>query len=50
MLARTDTEAAPWTLVAGDSKRFARVEVMRSGHRGDRGRLPRARLPLPAPL
>ncbi|WCB96913.1 Polyphosphate:AMP phosphotransferase [Baekduia alba] len=30
MLARTDTLEAPWTLVEGDSKRFARVKVMES--------------------
>jgi len=28
MLARTDHPAAPWTLVAGDSKRWARVQVV----------------------
>jgi polyphosphate kinase 2 (PPK2 family) len=28
MVARTDTAAAPWTLVEGDSKRWARVKVM----------------------
>jgi polyphosphate kinase 2 (PPK2 family) len=28
MLQRTDTLEAPWTLVEGDSKRFARVKVM----------------------
>ena len=28
MLERTDTEHAPWTLVEGDSKRWARVKVM----------------------
>jgi polyphosphate kinase 2 (PPK2 family) len=28
MFARTDTLEAPWTLVEGDSKRFARVKVM----------------------
>jgi AMP-polyphosphate phosphotransferase len=30
MLARTDTVEAPWTLVEGESKRFARVKVMES--------------------
>jgi polyphosphate kinase 2 (PPK2 family) len=30
MLARTDGHAAPWILVEGDSKRFARVKVMES--------------------
>lgn len=30
MLARTDTHTAPWTLVEGESKRFARVKVMES--------------------
>ena len=28
MLERTDTEAAPWHLVEGDSKRWARVKVV----------------------
>jgi polyphosphate kinase 2 (PPK2 family) len=28
MLARTDTEFAPWTLVEGDSKRWARAKVL----------------------
>ena len=28
MLARTDKHAAPWILVEGESKRFARVKVM----------------------
>jgi AMP-polyphosphate phosphotransferase len=28
MLERTDTDYAPWQLVAGDSKRYARVEVL----------------------
>lgn len=28
MLARTDTEAAPWNLIEGDSKRHARVKVV----------------------
>ena len=28
MLARTSTDAAPWVLVEGDSKRFARVKVI----------------------
>jgi polyphosphate kinase 2 (PPK2 family) len=30
MLERTDTPAAPWTVVAGDDKRSARVEVVRT--------------------
>jgi polyphosphate kinase 2 (PPK2 family) len=28
MLARTDQPNAPWKVIAGDSKRFARVEVI----------------------
>ncbi len=28
MLERTDTEAAPWHLVEGNSKRYARVKVI----------------------
>ena len=30
MVTRTSTEYAPWTLVAGDDKRFARVQVIRT--------------------
>jgi len=30
MLERTDTDAAPWTVVAADDKRFARVAVVRT--------------------
>lgn len=30
MLARTHTEAAPWTLVEADSKRYARLKVVRT--------------------
>ena len=33
MLALTDTENAPWNLVPADSKRFARIEVLRSASR-----------------
>jgi AMP-polyphosphate phosphotransferase len=34
MLARTDTAWAPWHLVEGDSKRFARVKVVEAAGRG----------------
>ena len=30
MVARTDTDCAPWTLVEGNDKRFARVKVIRA--------------------
>ncbi len=30
MIERTSTELAPWTLVAGEDKRFARLEVLRA--------------------
>ncbi len=30
MFARTDTKTAPWTLVEGDSKKYARVKVVES--------------------
>ena len=30
MLERTDTEAAPWTVIPGDDKRFARAAVVRT--------------------
>jgi polyphosphate:AMP phosphotransferase len=30
MIERTSTELAPWTLVAGEDKRFARLEVLRT--------------------
>jgi polyphosphate:AMP phosphotransferase len=30
MVARTSTEYAPWTLIAGDDKRFARIEVLKT--------------------
>ena len=34
MVARTDTKAAPWTLVPANDKRIARVEVLRTVCRG----------------
>ena len=30
MIARTSTSIAPWTLVEGNSKRFARIKVISS--------------------
>ncbi|MFN7975536.1 MAG: polyphosphate:AMP phosphotransferase [Acidobacteriota bacterium] len=30
MIARTSTEHAPWTIVAGDDKRFARVQIVKT--------------------
>jgi polyphosphate kinase 2 (PPK2 family) len=50
MLARTDVLEAPWTLVEGDSKRFARVKVMESViEQIERGCAARG-FPLPEPL
>ena len=50
MLERTDTRPRRGGSIPGDSKRFARVEVMQRGHRGDRGRLRARGFPLPEPL
>ena len=30
MVARTSTAAAPWTLVAANDKRFARIKVLKT--------------------
>ncbi|HWA24257.1 MAG TPA: polyphosphate:AMP phosphotransferase [Lacunisphaera sp.] len=30
MVARTDTEFAPWTLVAGNDKKFARIQILKT--------------------
>jgi polyphosphate kinase 2 (PPK2 family) len=50
MLARTDTPEAPWVLVEGESKRFARVKVMESVvEQIERGAAARG-FPLPEPL
>jgi polyphosphate kinase 2 (PPK2 family) len=50
MLERTDTEDAPWHLVAGESKRFARVQVLETVIAEiERGCAARG-FPLPAPL
>ena len=50
MVARTDTLQAPWILVEGESKRFARVKVMESViEQIERGAAARG-FPLPAPL
>ncbi len=35
MLARTDEPMAPWTVIEGDSKRYARVAVIENRHRAD---------------
>ena len=37
MLARTDQPNAPWSLIAAESKRYARVDGDRDGDRADRG-------------
>jgi AMP-polyphosphate phosphotransferase len=50
MVARTDTPDAPWILVEGESKRFARVKVMESViEQIERGAAARG-FPLPEPL
>jgi polyphosphate kinase 2 (PPK2 family) len=50
MLERTDTEDAPWHLIAGESKRFARVQVLETVIAEiERGCSARG-FPLPAPL
>jgi len=49
MLDRTDTDWAPWVLVAGDSKRFARVQVLESAiEHIERGMRTRGFEPTPA--
>lgn len=50
MLDRTDTKAAPWHVIPGDSKRFARVEVMRQVIEAIEEGCSERDFPLPAPL
>src|SRR3954468_7487882 len=50
MLARTDTEWAPWSLIEGDSKRWARVQVMERVIEAIEDGCARAGFALPEPL
>jgi polyphosphate kinase 2 (PPK2 family) len=50
MLVRTDTEHAPWTLIEGDSKRWARVKVMEVVIAAIEDGCARVGFPLPEPL
>jgi polyphosphate kinase 2 (PPK2 family) len=50
MLARTDRDWAPWRLIEGDSKRWARVKVMRSVIEAIEDGCARAGFALPEPL
>ena len=50
MLERTDTERAPWHLVAAESKRYARVRVMEEVIAAIEDGCARSDFPLPAPL
>jgi len=48
MLVRTDTDVAPWTLVEGDSKRWARVKVLETVIAAMEGGMRRHGIALPA--
>jgi polyphosphate kinase 2 (PPK2 family) len=50
MFERTDTERAPWRIVAADSKRYARVQVMQEVIAAIEDGCARVDFPLPAPL
>jgi AMP-polyphosphate phosphotransferase len=50
MLARTDKDHAPWRLIEGDSKRWARVKVMESVIAAVEDGCARVGFPLPEPL
>jgi polyphosphate kinase 2 (PPK2 family) len=50
MLERTDTETAPWDVIEGESKRFARVRVIETVIARVEEGLSRAGLKLPLPL
>jgi len=50
MLARTDTEWAPWTLIEGDSKRWARVRTMEAVIAATERGCARFGFPLPEPI
>jgi polyphosphate kinase 2 (PPK2 family) len=50
MLVRTDTDHAPWRLIEGDSKRWARVKAMRCVIAAIEDGCAKAGFPLPEPL
>ena len=50
MFERTDTERAPWRIVPGDSKRYARVRVVQEVIAAIEEGCARSDFPLPAPL
>ena len=50
MFERTDTERAPWRIVPGDSKRYARVRVVQEVIAAIEEGCARRDFPLPAPL
>ena len=50
MFERTDTEHAPWRIVPGDSKRYARVRVMEEVIAAIEEGCARSDFPLPAPI
>jgi polyphosphate kinase 2 (PPK2 family) len=50
MLVRTDTDHAPWRLIEGDSKRWARVKVMETVIAAIEDGCARVGFPLPEPL
>ena len=50
MFERTDTERAPWRIVAGESKRYARVRVMEEVVAAIEEGCAHSDFPLPAPL
>src|SRR5690349_15115392 len=50
MFDRTDTDRAPWRIIPGDSKRYARVRVMQEVIAAIEDGCARVDFPLPAPL
>ena len=50
MIERTDTSFAPWTVVEGDSKRYARVKVIETVNAAIEDALARKGIPLPDAL
>ena len=50
MLARTDQPNAPWILIEGDSKRYARVKVIETVIARIEEGMREADFPLPSPL
>jgi polyphosphate kinase 2 (PPK2 family) len=50
MLAKTDHELAPWSLVEGESKRYARVKVVETVNAAIEEGMRKHGLPVPEPL